>query len=79
MNFEFSKHALDVIDERKIDKSWVIQTIESPDDYILISTNEVHYIKQIKEFGKRFLRVVLNPETEPSKIITVFFDRRIKK
>ena len=38
-----------------------------------------HYIKTISEVGERSLRVVMNIEVIPNRVITVFFDRRIRR
>lgn len=77
--FEFSKHALDMIYERGINKDWISDTINDPDLTEFISDEELHYIKQIKEFGNRYLRVVVNPYSQPKRIIALFFDRRMKR
>jgi len=37
-----------------------------------------HYLKRIQDFGDRWLRVVVNPNVEPNRVVTVFFDRRVK-
>ena len=39
----------------------------------------VHYIKAIDQYEGRFLRVVVNPDVSPQRIVTVFFDRRIRR
>lgn len=78
-NFEYSKHTVDMIIEREIRESWISDTITTPDYTEFVSEEELHYIKQIKEFGNRFLRVVVNPFLQPKRIITIFFDRRIKR
>ena len=39
----------------------------------------VHYMKAIDQYGGRFLRVVVNPHVSPQRIVTVFFDRRIRR
>ncbi|MBM2815562.1 MAG: hypothetical protein HW421_2324 [Ignavibacteria bacterium] len=67
-----------MIIEREIPESWISDAINAPDYTEFISNEELHYIKQIKEFGNRYLRVVVNPYTQPKRIITLFFDRRIK-
>jgi hypothetical protein len=77
-NIEFSKHALDMIKERDIQEHWISDTIENPDFLEYISDNEIHYIKQINENSNRYSKVVVNPYSQPARIITVFFDRRIK-
>lgn len=63
----------------KFKESWIAMTILIPDYTEFISDEELHYIKQINEFGNRYLRVVVNPYSQPKRIITLFFDRRIKR
>jgi hypothetical protein len=79
LNFEFTRHASDVILEREIKLEWIIDTFEYPEKVLIINDEEMHYIKQIKENENRFLRVVVNPNYQPYRIITIFFDRRIKE
>ncbi len=75
--YEFTKHAKDMILEREIQEHWIIDTINYPNRIEMINNEEIHYIKQIKEFGNRFFRIVVNPYTNPKRIITLFFDRRV--
>ena len=77
--FEFSKHALDVIQERNIPEEWIFRTIDKPDYTEEGLDNNMHYIKAISEYGGRFLRVVINPNVFPERIVTVFFDCRFKR
>ncbi len=44
-----------------------------------MTDNTTHYIKAIPEFGGRSLRVVMNLDVIPNRVITVFFDRRIRR
>jgi hypothetical protein len=37
------------------------------------------YMKPIIENGERILRVVINSETRPQRVVTVFFDRRARR
>jgi len=78
-NVEYSKHAQDLIKERNINEQWVFQTINFPDYFEQGIDHNDHYIKAIAEFGGRFLHVVVNPHVSPKRIVTVFFDRRIKR
>jgi len=41
--------------------------------------NNFHYIKAIKEHGSRFLRVVVNPNVNPRRVVTLSFDRRLRR
>jgi hypothetical protein len=78
-DFEYSKHTIDMILEREIQENWTSDTITTPDYTEFVSDIELHYIKQIKEFGNRYLRVIVNPYSQPKHIITIFFDRSIKR
>lgn len=75
---EYSKHAQDIIKERNINEEWVSQTINFPDYFEKGIDYNDHYFKAIEEFGGRFLHVIVNPHVSPKRIITAFFDRRVK-
>lgn len=78
-NIEFSIHARDMLRERSISEEWVVQTLENPDHQETMVDGTTHYIKAISEFGGRSLRVVMNMKVIPNRVITVFFDRRIRR
>ncbi|MBD2426645.1 DUF4258 domain-containing protein [Phormidium sp. FACHB-1136] len=78
--FELSDHARFQMKERNIQPSWLTETLSNPDQILLLadSHGNTHYLKQIPEFGHRWLRVVVNPNIFPNRVITLFFDRRLK-
>jgi hypothetical protein len=78
--FELSNHAQHQSQERNIQGAWLEKALSSPDRLLLLadSHGNTHYLKQIKDFGDRWLRVVVNPSVNPKQVITVFFDRRVK-
>jgi len=78
-DFEFSSHARSVLQERNIPEGWLWRTINFPDRSEVGTDNSVHYIKAIPEHGGRFLHVVVNPHVIPKRIVTVFFDRRLRR
>lgn len=79
-DFIFSEHANDMLNERKINKAWVDLAVNDPDTKQDNSVDgTVHYIKRIKEYNNRYLRVVVNSSDQPIKIVTLFFDRRLGK
>jgi len=41
--------------------------------------DEKHYMKQIPQNSGKFLRVIVNPSVSPPRIITAFFDGRVRK
>ncbi|MBI5217488.1 MAG: DUF4258 domain-containing protein [Bacteroidia bacterium] len=77
--YQLTEHAKNVFDERELKEHWIKLTMDEPDDVFYDIDETVHYIKQIKEFGGRHLRIVTNNKVTPIRIITLFFDRRLKK
>ena len=69
-------HALQMLRERGIRGEWVTQVLESPAQIEKRSDGTVHYMGPVPEHGGRVLRVVVNAEGDPPRVITVFFDRR---
>ena len=78
-DFDFSNHARWVICERSIPEEWVKRTTNFPDRTEIGADENTHYIKAIQEHGGRFLRVIVNTRVTPKRIVTVFFDRRLRR
>ena len=78
--FELSDHARSQMQERNIQPSWLTETLSSPDRLLLLADphGNTHYLKQIADFGGRWLRVIVNPTVNPQRIVTILFDRRVK-
>lgn len=76
---EPSGHARDMLKERNILEEWMWRTISSPDHMEIGADNNTHYSNAIPEHGGRFLRVVVNHNVTPKRIVTVFFDRRLRR
>ncbi len=77
--YEFSDHAYDMLKERNIEQLWVKWTIENPERREPKDDGTIHYLRSIEQYGGRYLRVVVNPDARPQKIVTVFFDRKIRR
>ena len=78
MAYKLSKHTLDVLKERNIPEEWVWRTISNPERENIGTDDNIHYFKRILEHGRRTLHVVVNPNNSPQKVVTVFFDRRVR-
>lgn len=74
----FTKHALDMMEERKISESWVWRTINEADNTFASDDGNLHFTKAIAENENRVLHVVLNTTISPKRIVTLFFDRRLR-
>ena len=80
MEYELSDHAAKRIFERKIEPHWIEATLSEPDrrEQDEIDPTASHALKQIAEMDNRVLRVVYNTTTIPVRIISAYFDRRMK-
>ncbi|NJL48431.1 MAG: DUF4258 domain-containing protein [Leptolyngbyaceae cyanobacterium SM2_5_2] len=78
--FTLTEHARYQMRDRAIEPAWVDATLSAPQRLLSLadSYGNTHYLRQISDFGDRWLRVVVNPTVEPQKVVTVFFDRRVK-
>jgi hypothetical protein len=76
---ELSGHAKEMMVERQIPEEWVWRTITNSDKIEIGADGTIHHMKSITEHGARILRVVVNPTVVPERIVTVFFDRRLKR
>jgi hypothetical protein len=77
--YELSAHARDMLAERNIAEEWVWRAIRSPDSIAVGADNNTHYTKMIPERGGLVLRVVVDPHVRPKKVVTIFFDRRLRR
>jgi hypothetical protein len=72
-------HFEDMLNERGIKREWADRAVRDPDRAEDQSDGTRHFIKQIPEFGDRWLRVVVNVNSIPDKRVTAFFDRRLRR
>lgn len=80
MNFELTAHAQKVVAEREIPMEWVERTVAEPElrlpDPDDASVERCY--RRIPEFDGRVLRVAINTTVEPARVVSVFFDRKMK-
>jgi hypothetical protein len=80
MNYELTQHTRDVIEERQISIDWLERALASPtliEASITDPELESRFAK-IPEFGDRVLRVIVNTQVVPERVVSVYFDRRMK-
>jgi hypothetical protein len=80
VNYELTEHARHVLDERRISLVWMERVLTSP---ALIQPSPTdpdleNRFGGIAEFGDRVLRVVVNTQVVPERVVSVYFDRRMK-
>jgi hypothetical protein len=66
--------------ERYIQLAWLEKVLDSPE---LVEADRddpelMHHVGRIEEHGNRALRVVFNNSASPVRIVTVYFDRKLK-
>jgi hypothetical protein len=79
MLLAYTVHARDMLTERGIPDEWVARTVESPLRTEHHDDGTTHYLSNVLERGGRVLRVVLNEKVSPAIVVTVFFDRRLRR
>ena len=77
--FELTSHARDMLVERKIAEEWIGRVLNHPDKKRMGDDGNMHYTKTIKERDGLILHVVVNPNFQPNRIVTFFFDRRLMR
>ena len=77
-DYVFTKHAGDMMDERTISESWVWRVINESENTYTGEDGNLHFTKAIVERDNRILHVVVNPSVSPKRVITLFFDRRLR-
>ena len=76
---EFVGHFEDMLKERRISLEWVKRATACPDKTEDHDDGTRHYLKQIPEYGNRWLRVIVKITRQPPRGVTVFFDRRLRR
>ncbi len=80
MRFDLTHHARTAMREREIAIEWIERTVNNPE--LVLPDSEDSSIERryrsVPEFGGRVLRVAVNVTVEPHRVVSVFFDRRMK-
>jgi hypothetical protein len=65
--------------ERDLQEEWIRRAIEKPDQSWTSEDGNEHFAKAITERGDRMLHIVVNATVQPPRVVTVFFDRRLRR
>ena len=79
MHMDFTAHCRAMLQERAIPLEWVERTVGTPDRVEQHPGGLCHFLKKISEHDDRWLRVVVNVNAEPNRVVTAFFDRRMER
>ncbi len=79
-DFELTAHAAFAVRERDIDIQWVPRALERPARTEPARENPSlrHVLLAIPEPGNLVLRVVADPVATPVRVVTAYFDRRMR-
>ena len=80
MVLTYTSHALDVMERRGIHLEWVERTVAAPaqrtrDPY---DGAVERFFSRIPEYGGRVLRVAVNTQADPWRVVSAFFDRSMR-
>ena len=78
--YELSQHAKDALIRRGISREWLERTLAFPQrtEPDVIDTGLEHRLAVIPEHGNRVLRVIINAQVTPVRVVTAYFDRAMK-
>ena len=81
MDFVLSKHAGVSAEEREIPLEWIRQTLEEPDlrEADRRESGVELFYARIAACGNRVLKVVVNVQVDPWRVMSVYFDRAMKE
>lgn len=78
--FQLSNHAAKRIAQRNIRLDWIDLAMRSPDRVEPDSLDSalLHKLKRIEEMDGRVLRVVYNVSVVPPRVVSAYFDRKLR-
>ena len=78
--YQLTSHAAVAALKRKIDPAWIERALVEPDwtEPDPAKPGVMHAFLRIAARNDRVLRVVYNPNVHPTRVITVYFDRRLR-
>ncbi len=80
MQYVLTSHATDALKKRNIHQDWLERVLTSPIRAVpdLIDPALEHRLGIIAEHDNRVLRVIVNTECNPVRVVTVYFDRTMR-
>ena len=80
MQLTYTLHALHVMAERGIPSEWVVRAVEAPDRRTRDPNDEAveRFYVRVPEHDSRVLRVAVNTDSDPWRVVSTFFDRSMR-
>jgi hypothetical protein len=78
--YQLTSHAETALRKRKIELAWLERALADPDwrEVDASKPGLTHAFVRIAERNDRVLRVVYNATVDPVRVITAYFDRRLR-
>lgn len=80
MPYVLTAHATDALEKRKIRREWLERVVTVPSRRVpdLIDAALEHRLGIIHEHDNRVLRVIVNTQFNPVRVVTAYFDRTMR-
>ncbi len=80
LTLDYTRHAVHAMEERMIPREWVESTVAEPSLRISDPNDPdvERFFRLIPEHGYRALRVAVNTQVAPWRVVSVFFDRSMR-
>lgn len=81
MKYELTEHARESLRKRPdIREEWVERVLDQPEriEPDRVDPELEHRLGRIREYGGRVMRVIIKRNTVPLRIITFYFDRKMR-
>jgi hypothetical protein len=80
MDYKLTQHACDAMDKRKISVEWLERTLSVPQrsEPDAVDPALEHRLAAVPERENRVLRVIVNTQTKPERVVTMYFDRNMR-
>ena len=80
VDYELSRHARDVLEERELPVAWLERVLNAPQRIEPDPDDDEleHRFCRFAEHGNRVLRVVVNKTVRPARVVTLYFDRTMR-
>ncbi len=82
MPYELTEHVRERLRKRPIIRmEWIERVIEAPERVAsdLVDSELEHRLSRIQECEGRVLRVIVRKQTNPIRVITCYFDRKMRR
>ncbi len=80
MQYVLTAHASDALEKRRIRRGWLEHVLAAPSQRVPdpVDSGLEHLLRTIPENDNRVLRVIVNIQANPLRVVTLYFDRTVR-